>query len=99
MTKRHENFLVGTIFLVVYFALLVLAESLDVGVASTSEFVSWFMPYFMLLLFYHSCKEKEGAETAKPSMTLKSSPYWAVFSVAMVIVPFGELFGRLTGSW
>lgn len=97
MTKRHENFLVGTIFLVVYFALLVLAESLDVGVASTSEFVSWLLPYFMLLLFYHSCKEKEGAETAKPSMTLKSSPLWAVFSAAIVIVPFGELFRQFAG--
>ena len=99
MTDTQTNTLTIAVFLAIYSGSVALAQVLQVGAApELSSLYSWVPAVIYLYMFLLAVRKNNGVEPEKRFMTLRSSWFWSLFAAALVIVPFGELFRRLTGS-
>ena len=99
MTDTQTNTLTIAVFLAIYSGSIALAQGLQIGaVPELLSLVSW-MPAIVYVFSFLSILRKDGGvDPEKRFLTLRSSWFWSLFAAALVIVPFGELFGHLTGS-
>ena len=99
MTDTQTNTLTIAVFLAIYSGSVALAQVLQVGAApELSSLYSWVPAVIYLYMFLLAVRKNNGVDPEKRFMTLRSSWFWALFAAALAIVPFGELFGHLTGS-
>ena len=99
MTDKQANTLTVVIFLALYSGLIAAAQVLQVGAApELSSLYSWVPALIYFYMFLLAVRKNNGVDPEKRFMTLRSSWFWVLFAAALVIVPFDELFGRLTGS-
>ena len=99
MTDTQTNTLTIAVFLAIYSGSIALAQGLQIGaVPELLSLVSWMPAIVYVFSFLSILRKNNGVEPEKRFMTLRSSWFWSLFAAALVIVPFGELFGHLTGS-
>ena len=99
MTDKQANTLTVVIFLALYSGLIAAAQVLQVGAAPEfSSLYSWVPALIYFYMFLLAVRKNNGVDPEKRFMTLRSSWFWVLVVAALVIVPFDELFGRLTGS-
>ena len=99
MTDTQTNALTIAVFLAIYSGSIALAQGLQIGAApELLSLDSWVPAIFYTYLYFLVVRQDHDIDPEDRFMTLRSSWSTALFAAALVIVPFGELFRRLTGS-